>query len=366
MVDRTITVLGVERPGSMYLWTYEDGPLAVGRFRVETLYSGFSAGTELTFVKGSNPYLVARWDESYGVFVPGQADSTFPVPFLGYMEVGRVVQSRTPAVEEGRLVAMAYGHKTGHNADPSTDFYVPLPDGLEPLAGVWAAQMGPICANGVLHAAAEAVGTGIRSLGDGVAGRCVLVYGGGIVGILTALFASRHGAAEVAVADASPFRRDRIERLGLVALPEGDVWRWCKDRWTHGSRDRGADVVFQCKASAAGLHDSLRALRPQGTVVDLAFYQGGASELRLGEEFHHNGLTVRCAQIGRVPRGTAHTWSRARLARETVELLRDEGENLVDALVTHTVPLSDAPAFIDRLVAERPNFLQIVFDPRSR
>lgn len=366
MTERTITVLGVEKPLSMYLWTYQDGPLAKGRFRVDTLYSGFSAGTELTFVKGSNPYLAARWDDCYGVFIPGEAGFCYPVPFIGYMEVGRVAQSRTPAVREGALVAMAYGHKTGHDADPTSDFYVLLPDTADLVAGIWAAQMGPICANGLLHAAAEAVGADIRSLGDGVEGRCVLVFGGGIVGILTALLAVRHGAAEVAVADANPFRRECIARLGMIALPEAEVWRWCKDRWSFGLRDRGADVVFQCKASAAGLHDCLRALRPQGAVIDLAFYQGGASDLRLGEEFHHNGLTVRCAQIGRVPRGTAHAWSRARLARETVELLREKGSALVDTLITHTVPLDDAPGFVNHLVGERPNFLQVVFSTSNQ
>ena len=67
-------------------------------------------------------------------------------------------------------------------------------------------------------------------------------------------------------------------------------------------------------------------LRPQGTVVDLAFYQGGADAVRLGEEFHHNGLGIRCAQIGRVPRGLATTWDRERLSAETIELLRADGD----------------------------------------
>jgi hypothetical protein len=34
------------------------------------------------------------------------------------MEVGRVTQSRTPSLPEGAVVAMTYGHKTGHTADP--------------------------------------------------------------------------------------------------------------------------------------------------------------------------------------------------------------------------------------------------------
>lgn len=365
MPEADVTVLGVERPGRLYLWRYERAPLADGCFRVSTLYSGFSAGTEMTFVKGSNPWLGARWDDRYGVFMQGESGIAYPVRFLGYMEVGRVSRSRTAAVLEGQLVAMAYGHKTGHDADPGEDFFVMLPNDLDPLAGIWVAQMGPICANGLLHAAAEAVGSDVRSLGDGVRGRCVMVYGGGIVGTLTALLAMHCGAAEVMVADDNAFRRARVQSLGLLVQPEAEAWRWCKDRWHHGRLDRGADVVFQCKASAAALHACLRSLRPQGTVIDLAFYQGGATELRLGEEFHHNGLSVRCAQIGRMPRGTAHAWSRSRLARETIELLRTQASRLVETLVTHRVPLAGAPDFIGRLLQERPDFLQIAFDMQA-
>src|SRR5215217_8216611 len=120
---RTIRSLGVEHPGRIFFFRYEEGPPRDGQFRVETLFTGFSAGTELTFVKGSNPYLHTRWDDQYGVFVPGEASLHYPMPFLGYMEVGRVVQSRTPAVREGDVVAMAYGHKTGHTAEAAQEFF---------------------------------------------------------------------------------------------------------------------------------------------------------------------------------------------------------------------------------------------------
>ena len=36
------------------------------------MYTGLSAGTELTFMKGTNPYLHSRWDECQGVFIPGE------------------------------------------------------------------------------------------------------------------------------------------------------------------------------------------------------------------------------------------------------------------------------------------------------
>ena len=163
------------------------------------------------------------------------------------------------------------------------------------------------------------------------------------------------------MADPSAFRRQAAEALGFLALPEEDAFHYAKARWRHGPGDRGADVVFQTRAHAASLHTALRALRPQGTVIDLAFYQGGAEAVRLGEEFHHNGLTLRCAQIGRVPRGLSRLWDRRRLAQETIGLLRERGDDMRRHMITHVVPMEEAPAFLTALVRDRPDFLQIVF-----
>jgi threonine dehydrogenase-like Zn-dependent dehydrogenase len=102
-------------------------------------------------------------------------------------------------------------------------------------------------------------------------------------------------------------------------------------------------------------------LRPQGTVIDLAFYQGGADHLRLGEEFHHNGLNIRCAQINRVPRGLAPLWDRRRLAQATVDLLLTEGKIIREHMISHVLPIDDAPGFLADLIKNRPEFLQIVF-----
>jgi threonine dehydrogenase-like Zn-dependent dehydrogenase len=124
---------------------------------------------------------------------------------------------------------------------------------------------------------------------------------------------------------------------------------------------RGADVVFQTRAHSGSLHTALKALRPQGAVIDLAFYQGGADHLRLGEEFHHNGLNIRCAQINRVPRGLTALWNRRRLALATVDLLRTYGDTIRQNMITHVVPMDDAPAFLTDLLTNRPEFLQVVF-----
>jgi threonine dehydrogenase-like Zn-dependent dehydrogenase len=324
------------------------------------MYSGFSAGTELTFLKDTNPYLHSRWDAERGVFVAGEPSARFPLPFLGYMEVGRVAESSADGFRAADIVSATYGHKSGHTADPMHEMLVHLPDEIDPILGIFVAQMGPIAANGILHADAEIFGADVRHLGESLNGHAVVVFGGGTVGLLTALFAQSAGA-DVIVAEPSPWRREIAEALGLKAMMEPDAWQHAKARWHHGGQDRGADIVFQTRARSESLHDALRALRPQGTVIDLAFYQGGAAETRLGEEFHHNGLTLRCAQIGRVPRALARRWDRRRLAAETLKLLGLRGEAIRREMITHVVPVDEAPSFLSHLVTDRPEFLQIVF-----
>src|SRR5215211_6902589 len=339
MADRRpLRLLVIEGPGRARIVDEEPAP-AGGQFRVETLYSGLSAGTELTYFKGTNPYLHAAWDERLGVFRRDRPATGFPVRAPGYMEVGRVSETSGDAVAVGDLVAMAYGHKTGHNVDPAADRFLVLPPDLDPVLGIYVAHMGPICANGLLHAAADAAGPGALRLDDGVRGRHVLVTGAGVVGLVVALLARHHGAAEVVVADATPARLATARALGLGAVDDADgtAWRVVKERWRRDPTDCGADVVFQCRGRTAAL--------------------AGA----LGEEFHHNGLTIRCAQIGRVPRGMAHLWDRRRLAAETIELLRASGPAMREHLVTDLVPLGDAPALLADLASRRRHVLQAVF-----
>ncbi|TMR95834.1 zinc-dependent alcohol dehydrogenase [Nonomuraea basaltis] len=354
-------VLSIEAPGEVALVEEKLPDLPEGGFMVATTHSGVSAGTELTYVKGTNPYLTSTWDRALGLFTEGTPSVGYPVRGIGYMQVGLVVETRTRAVREGALVAMCYGHRTAYVADPMTDRFVELPDDLDPLLGIYVAHMGPICANGLLHAAHDLHGPAVRQLGDGVRGRRVVVVGAGVVGLLSAGFAMSGGAAEVVVVDETPARLAVAEALGAeVMSADDDPAMALKRRWRHGPEDRGADVVFQCRGQPRALALGLRLLRPQGTLVDLAFYTEGAQEVRLGEEFHHNGLTVRCAQIGRVPRGLAHAWDRERLSHETIALLRERGRVLREHLITDLVGFSDAPGFLADLAARRRHAIQAV------
>jgi threonine dehydrogenase-like Zn-dependent dehydrogenase len=362
--------LVVHGPGELSLVEEELRPVPEGGLLLETVATGLSAGTELTFVKGDNPALHRRHDAELGLFVAGDDAPAYPVTRLGYMEVAKVAETRTAAFAVGDVVATAYGHATAHVADPVSEHLVRLPDDLDPVLATYVAHLGPICANGLLHAAADAVGPTVSSLGQGVEGRRVVVTGAGLVGLATALFADHLGAEEVVVVDPDERRRAVAQRLGLEALSDGtadgtddagDAALALKTRWRHGAADHGADVVLQCRGRPFALATALRVVRPQGTVIDLAFYTEGADAVRLGQEFHHNGLSLRCAQIGRTPRGTSGHWDRARLSAETIELLRSRGADIRAHLVTDVVPLDEAPQLMLDVAARRRSVLSAVF-----
>ncbi|WP_346622185.1 zinc-binding dehydrogenase [Blastococcus montanus] len=353
MAERRVRSIGVAGPGQPVLLDDMEPEPGPGQAWVATEWSGISAGTEVALVRGTDPHHRLGWNpdlRSFGVSAP----DGYPKRSLGYMEVGRVTESYADALPVGSRVAMAYGHRTGRCADPTGTTVIPVPDDLDPLLAIYLAQMGPICVNGLLHAAAALAGPG-ASLDAGVRDRHVLITGAGVIGLLTALLAVRHGAAAVAVAEPSRERRAVTESLGLDAVDDADGRGWLevKRRWRHGPGDAGADVVLQCRGHDIALATALKALRPQGVVVDLGFYQAGAEAVRLGEEFHHNGLALVCAQIGRVPRGMAAAWTRTALAAATLDLLRDRGEQIRTSLVTDVLPFEDGPDFLADLAGRR-------------
>jgi NADPH:quinone reductase-like Zn-dependent oxidoreductase len=355
--------IGFRRPREVDLFHYDEGPLPPGQFRVQTLFAGISAGTELTHFTGSNPYMNARWDDDLKLFMP-DGHSEYPMMFTGYMQVGRVTASRYDAVREGEVVALNYGHKSGHTCDPARELFIPLPEGMDPILGIYVAQMGPICGNAILHSDDEELGAAVPSLGAGLRDRCVVVMGTGVIGLVTGMMAQDAGAREVLVVGRNPHRLAIAQRLGLTPLNnrEIDPGEWVKRRWKTDWLDRGADVAFQCTGSDELLHQAFRCLRPQATVVDLGFYQGGAPELSLGHEFHHNGLRHVCAQIFRVPRRLRGSWDRGRLALETIRFLERHGDAVRKHLITDVIPFTQAQRAYDLLAGSSPRALQVVLE----
>ncbi len=171
-----------------------------------TVFTGLSAGTELSCLKGTNPFLRAGTSTpSSALFSPREPASPYPVTQGRHMETGPCRREPTAALPLGTRSRGRTGTATGTSPTRCPEPSSRCRTTSTRSSVCYVAHMGPICANG---AAARRRDAGrrrrCRSLADGVAGRRVLVVGAGVVGLLTSLLARQHGAAEVVVVDATP------------------------------------------------------------------------------------------------------------------------------------------------------------------
>lgn len=305
---------------------YEPAPLADGHVRIRTMTSAISAGTEMTFYgrSATNVYLHKRWDDELRLFEPGNASMAYPL-VIGYRAAGEVVESRTADVALGLRVFGNWRHTELTSMPASAATAQRLPEALSWDDGVDIAQMGPICANAVAYGAGEH------------SGQPAVVFGAGVVGLLTAQIARATGADPVHVVDRVGRRLEIAASLGLEAIdasvPGIDVAATIKR--AHGSE--GIPVAWECTGSTRALHEAIRTVRRRGLVVAVGFYQGDAAGLVLGDEFHHNGVRITCGQIGNVH--PDHTWE---TLRSQVADLAQSGRLVLGGLPRLSLPVEDA------------------------
>jgi 2-desacetyl-2-hydroxyethyl bacteriochlorophyllide A dehydrogenase len=357
----------------------EAQPLLPGTVRVRTWYSGISAGTELTAYRGSNPYLRRGWDPRSRAFREGAPAHPYPIVGWGYSEVGEVVEvapaALSPAgeargaahpsadgetgaagvaglsvdrVSVGETVFGIWGHRS--EAVLPAEAVQPL-DTADPIVGCFA-RPGAIALNAVL--------AGEVHLGDRVA-----AFGQGVIGLLATRLATLSGADVIAV-EGIPRRRERARAMGAVEVLDpsvadgaGAVVRaWCGD---------GADAALELSGNVRALHEAIRAVAVEGIVVAAGFYQGGAADLRLGEEFHHNRVRIVASQVSGTPVALGRRWNQRRLVSTFMRLVL-AGRVDAASLVTDVTNLEDVGDIYARLDDADPDVLQAVlrFDAAPR
>jgi len=329
---------------------FEDAPVGAGEVRLETLYSGISAGTELTAYRGSNPYLNSEWDARRRLFVPGDSTHSYPLDAWGYEEVGTIAEvgDGVDTGLIGRLVWGTWGHRSSVVRPMTWVMERLMPDGLDPVAGIFA-KIGAIALNAVLDA-------------DIHVGETVVVFGAGVPGQIVAQLARLNGGRVVSV-DLLPGRRELAERLGasLTLDPAADN---VAERVRQLTENRGADVVIEMSGSYHALHEAVRTAAYSSRVVVGGFFQGAATPVQLGNEFHHNRISIIGSQISGVSPALQHRWNELRMSTTALRLVSD-GQLDVTSLITHTMPAEDAPAAFEMLDASPEAALQIVLDYRA-
>lgn len=180
-------------------------------------------------------------------------------------------------------------------------------------------------------------------------GETALVIGAGMIGLLTLQSARAAGCSRVFVSDIDATRLKSAAELGADEIIQASGAELTREilRLTEG---RGMDVVLEAVGRNETVAAAIDCVRKGGTVtlignitpqVNLPLQKVVSRQIRLQGS---------CASCGEYP--------------QAMELMA-AGKIRVEPLITAVAPLSDGPAWFDRLHSGEPNLMKIVLDPRT-
>jgi 2-desacetyl-2-hydroxyethyl bacteriochlorophyllide A dehydrogenase len=185
-------------------------------------------------------------------------------------------------------------------------------------------------------------------------GEAVAVVGCGPVGLLTVRAALEKGAAMVLAVDPVASRREAAEVWGAVPVAvDPDAPRGAVQRVRDLTAGRGADAAVEAVGTPEATRTAADLLRPGGRLAAVGVHTEAHLALSPTELYDRN-LTY---AAGRCP-ARHHMPAALRLAARDRNLLR--------TLITHRLPLDDAPEAYRRFAAREPGMHKVVLRPATR
>lgn len=320
----------------------EPGP---GQVRVRSRVSAVSSGTELLIYRGQFPRdlpLDASIEALGGAFA-------YPLMY-GYASVG-VVEQLGPQVDpawKDRRVFAFQPHTGRFLARPQE--LIPIPDDIPNEAAVLAPNME----------------TAVNFLMDGapLIGEKVVVFGQGMVGLLTTALLSRFPLDRLVTVDRYPLRRRLSLALGAqAALDPGQPLVLEEVRRALGLpgedlQVEGADLVFELSGAPAALDMALAVTGFAGRVVVGSWYGSKPVELDLGGRFHRSRIRLLSSQVSSMDPSHVGRWDKPRRFATAWEMIRRVEP---ERLITHRFPVEEA-AQAFRLLDQQPEeAVQVIF-----
>lgn len=307
---------------------------AANQVLVQTLVSAISAGTELLFYRGQAPTDIPV-DETISALA---GDFNFPLKY-GYAAVGRVTATGAEVVPawQGRLVFAFHPHESHFLSSP--DELIPVPPDLSPEEAAFLPNME----------------TAVNFLQDGqpMIGEQVLVFGQGVVGLLTTSLLARLPLAGLVTLDCAALRREKSLALGAQSSldPEApDVLAQLNSLLAVESADAGADLTYELSGNPAALDLAIASTGFNGRVVIGSWYGQKRAALDLGGRFHRSRLRLLSSQVSTIAPQWSGRWNKSRRLQTAWQMLRQVSAGL---LISHRFPVDRAPQAYD-LLDQRP------------
>ena len=314
-LPRTSRALWFTGPREIELRSSDVRPPGAGEVVVQATASLISAGTEM---------IVYRGQTSPDDRMPPTSEGTFPFPVkYGYQTVGRIIAVGSGVTDfaVGDRVFARYPHAEFFTIAALPTLLVKLPDGIDDASATFI-NLARVALTGLLDVPVRV-------------GEFAVVFGQGIVGMMTARLA-KLSAATVVVVDNFPARRELALKYGVdAAVAPAEAVATVLEL----SGGRGADVVFEASGAPAALQAAIEVTATEAEIVALSLYGTQTVALRLAPEFHYRKLRITSSQAGDQRR-----WDWARRTQATVALL--EKLSVADMVGAH-VPFADAAKAYD-------------------
>ncbi|WP_128477468.1 zinc-dependent alcohol dehydrogenase [Halorussus pelagicus] len=321
-----------------------------GEVRVRTERSAVSPGTELLVYRGEVPTGMAA-DATIDALA-----GTFEYPLrYGYAAVGRV-EAVGPGVDSSWLDRRVFGFNPheSHFCAPVEDVLA-VPDDCSATGTAFLPNV---------ETAVNLVQDGAPRLGE----RAV-VFGQGVVGLLTTALLGEFPLAELVALDCYPERRERSLALGADAAfdPEGDAGKRVRHRFENGGSETetpddeiaGADLTYELSGCPDALDSAIAATGYDGRVVVGSWYGTKPAQLDLGGRFHRSRVSVESSQVSTIDPELRGRWSKERRMDVAWDRLRESDP---ERFVTHEFGISEARKAYE-LLDERPGeALGVVFE----
>ena len=314
--------------------------------RVRTRYSAVSPGTERLVYQGT---VSSDLPADASINALQGEDLSYPISY-GYACVGNVeeVGEDIGGEWQGTPVFAFQPHVSRFVASPNA--LIRLPDSVEPVDAVMIPS---------LETAVNLVMDGRPMIGERV-----LVFGQGVVGLLTTRLLADHPLDTLVTVDPSAPRRRLSESMGALPVTSaseieqvaGFKVASSSDASSHTDAER-ADLVYELTGHPTVLNDAVQWTGFDGRIVVGSWYGTKTAPINLGSHFHRSRMRIVSSQVSTVDPSLRGRWSKERRMSVVLDLLN---EVTPSQLISDYFGIDEAPSVYEQLAAD-PSMLQPVF-----
>jgi len=277
-----------------------------GEVLIKTHLSAISPGTEMLVYRGEFPPKLPA-DKNITTLAH---EFAYPLKY-GYTTIGRVVETG-PAVSNGWLDQMVFcfhpheSHFVAHQ-----DQLIPVPADIHPEAALFLPNME----------------SAVNFLMDGrpIIGEAVVVFGQGVVGLLTAAQLATLPLSCLITLDKWPLRRKKSQDVGAhftwdPATPDlqDELAAACESR----CGNQNADLIYELSGNPAALNQAVDIAGFGTRIVIGSWYGARKATLDLGAGFHRNRIRFISSQVSTLAPEFSGRWSKVRRLNVAWEMIR--------------------------------------------